>query len=212
MSEPSRPPSNSGRRAGHTGRRPGAADTRGQILDAARAAFGERGYDAATIREIGAAAGVDPALVHHFYGTKQQLFMAAMQFPFDFPSVIRAATDCPPEEVGEQVVRAILTAWENPATAPLILGLVRSATTDPVAASMLRGFLSEGPLQEVTQLIDVPDARLRAVLVGSHLIGLAMARYVVKIEPLASADIETVIRLVAPTIQRYLMGDLGPGN
>jgi AcrR family transcriptional regulator len=199
------------RRSGHTGRRPGSADTRGQILDAARAAFGERGFDGATMRDIAARAGVDPALVHHYYGTKQQLFMAAMQFPIDFPAVMAMAMAGPPELVGENVVRAVLGAWESPATAPLILGIVRSATTDPIAAGMLQQFLTSGPLHEIGSVLEQPDVQLRAVLAGSHLIGLAMARYVIKIEPLASANIETIVRMVGPTIQRYLLGDGTPG-
>jgi AcrR family transcriptional regulator len=192
----------------HSGRRPGSADTRGQILDAARVAFSERGFDGATIRYIAARAGVDPALVHHFYGSKQQLFMAAMEFPIDFPAVMAMAMAGPPERIGENVVRAVLSAWESPTTAPLILGIVRSATTDPIAAGMLQQFLTHGPLNQIGGALGWPDGQLRAVLAGSHLIGLAMARYVIKIEPLASADIETIVRMVGPTIQRYLTGEI----
>jgi AcrR family transcriptional regulator len=197
-----------GRRAAHTGRRPGSADTRGQILDAARAAFGERGFDGATVRGIAARAGVDPALVHHFYGSKQQLFMAAMELPLDFPALVGRVLDGPEQLIGERLAHEILGVWEAPATRPLILGMLRSATTDPVAAGMLRRLLSEGPLLAAAQAIDLPDARLRATLAGSHLIGLAMARYVVGIEPLASADIETVVRSIAPVLQHYLTGNL----
>jgi AcrR family transcriptional regulator len=202
------PPIDGSRGRAHSGRRPGSADTRGQILDAARVAFGERGFDGATIRVIATRAGVDPALVHHFYGSKQQLFMAAMEFPIDFPAVMAMAMAGPPERIGENVVRAVLGAWESPTTAPLILGVVRSATTDPVAAGMLQQFLTSGPLNQIGGAIGLPDGQLRAILAGSHLIGLAMARYVIKIEPLASADIETLVRIVGPTIQRYLTGEI----
>jgi AcrR family transcriptional regulator len=197
-----------GSRTGHTGRRPGSADTRGQILDAARTAFGERGFDGASIRDIAARAGVDPALVHHFYGSKQQLFMSAMELPFDFPALVARVLDGPAEGIGERLARSILEVWEAPATRPLILGMIRSAATDPIAAGMLRRLLSEGPLLTAAQAIDQPDAMLRATLAGSHLIGLAMARYVIGVEPLASTDIESVIRTVGPVLQHYLMGDL----
>jgi AcrR family transcriptional regulator len=196
------------RRSAHTGRRPGSADTRGQILDAARAAFGERGFDGASIRDIAARAGVDPALVHHFYGSKQRLFMAAMELPFDFPALVAGVLNGPESGIGERLARSILEVWEAPATRPLILGMIRSATTDPIAAGMLRRLLAEGPLLAAARAIDRPDAMFRATLAGSQLIGLAMARYVVGVEPLASSDVETVIRAVAPVLQRYLTGDL----
>ncbi len=199
----------------HSGRRPGSADTRGQILDAARAAFGEHGFDGATIRDIAARAGVDPALVHHFYGSKQQLFMAAMELPFDFPTMVGRVLDGPESRLGERLAREILGVWEAPETRPLILGMLRSATTDPVAAGMLRKLLTEGPFMVAGQAIGRPDGQLRVTLVGSHLIGLAMARYVVGVEPLASADIETVIGIVSTVLQHYLTGDLNgqpPGD
>jgi len=202
-------PSASGRGGGHTGRRPGSAGTRGQILDAARIAFGEKGFDGATIRDIAARAGVDPALVHHFYGSKQQLFMAAMQFPLDLSRLVPRVLDGPPEKIGERLASTILGVWESAETQPLIMGMIRSATTDPVAAEMLRELLTQGPLQAMVQAIDRPDAPLRASLVGSQIVGLMMVRYVVGVEPLASADRETVVRTVGAAIQHYLFEDLG---
>ncbi len=95
---------------------------------------------------------------------------------------------------------------------PLLLGVIRSATTDPVAAGMLRRILAEGPLLALARAIDRPDAALRASLAGSQLVGLMMARYVVGVEPLASAPRESVVRAIGPTIQRYLTGDLGVGD
>jgi AcrR family transcriptional regulator len=202
--EPTRP-----RRAG---RRPGASDTRGRILEAARAAFGERGYDGATIRGIAARVGVDPALVHHYFGTKQRLFVAAMEMPVDFGAAVPDLLVGPEDRLGERFVAFVLELWERPELRPLLLGVVRSASTDPLAAAMLRRLLAEGPLLALTAALDRPDAAVRASLAGSQLIGLALARLVVGVEPLASMDRDAVARIVGPTIQRYLTGDLAPAR
>jgi AcrR family transcriptional regulator len=191
------------------GRRPGTRDTRGRILDAARAAFGERGFDGATMRDVAARAEVDPALVHHYFGTKQQLFVAAMEMPVDFAVLVPRLIDGPEDRVGERFVAFILELWDRPEVRPLLLGLVRSATTDPVAGAMMRRLLEEGPLLAIASALHRPDARLRASLAGSQFIGLLLARFVVGVEPLASAERQAVIRTVGPTIQRYLVGDLG---
>jgi AcrR family transcriptional regulator len=178
------------------------------VLQAARTSFGDRGFDGATIRDVAAQAGVDPALVHHYFGSKQQLFLAAMEFPLDLPTMVPRLLDGPRDELGERFVRLVLELWETPAVRPLLLGVVRSATTDPVAAAMLRQLLAEGPFLALARAIDQPDAALRATLAGSQLIGLALARYVVAVEPLASAPPEVLVRALAPTLQRYFTGDL----
>ena len=178
------------------------------MLLAARTCFGERGFDGATIRDIAGRAGVDPALVHHYFGSKQQLFVAAMEFPFEFPVMVERLLAGPREELGERLARLVLELWETPAFRPFLLGVVRSATTDPIAAAMLRRLLAEGPFLAIARAIDQPDAALRATLAGSQLIGLALARYVVAVEPLASAPPEILVRALAPTLQRYLTGDL----
>ena len=174
----------------------------------ARTSFGERGFDGATIRDIALRAGVDPALVHHYFGSKQQLFVAAMELPFDLALMVSRLLDGPGDELGERFVRLILELWEAPANRSLLLGVVRSASTDPVAAAMLRRLLAEGPFLALARAIDRPDATFRATLAGSQLIGLAMARYVVAVEPLASMSTEVLVRAMGPTMQRYLVGDL----
>ncbi len=178
------------------------------MLLAARTSFGERGFEGATIRAVAARAGVDPALIHHYFGSKQQLFVAAMEFPFDPALLVARILEGPREELGERFARFILELWETPAVTSLLLGVVRSATTDPVAAAMLRRLLAEGPFLALARAIDLPDATLRATLAGSQLIGLALARYVVAVEPLASAPPEVLVRALGPTLQRYLAGDL----
>jgi AcrR family transcriptional regulator len=160
------------------------------------------------MRGIAAAAGVDAALLHHYFGTKQQLFIAAMALPVDIAVVVPMLMAGPPDGVGERFIRFVLAQWEQPAVRPLFLGIVRSASTDPVAAAMLRATLAEGPLLAIARALGTPDAQLRATLAGSQFIGLIMARYVVGVEPLASVDAEVVARVVGPTIQRYLAGDL----
>lgn len=201
-------------RPGRSGRRPGSADTRGRILAAARASFGERGFDGATIRDVAGRASVDPALVHHYFGSKQRLFVAAMDFPPEFQGAIPGLLAGSRDDLGERLVRFVVSLWDVPPVRPLLAGLLRSATTDPVAAAMLRRLLTDGPFLALAAAIDRPDAELRAVLVGTQLIGLAMARYVVGVEPIASASPEDLARWVGPTVQRYLTGDIdaGPGD
>jgi AcrR family transcriptional regulator len=178
------------------------------VLGAARTSFGERGFDGATIRGIALRAGVDPALVHHYFGTKQQLFVAAMELPFDVTLTVPRLLEGPPDELGVRFVRFFLELWERPANRSLLLGVLRSASTDPISAGMLRRLLVEGPFLALTHAIDRPDATFRATLAGSQLIGLAIARYVVAVEPLASAPTEILVRAIGPTVQRYLAGDL----
>jgi AcrR family transcriptional regulator len=188
------------------GRRPGGEDTRARIVEAARAAFGERGYDGASVRDVATRAGVDPALVHHYFGTKQRLFVAAMEFPVDVVTVVPRLLADGEEGVGERFVRFVVEQWDRPDVHPTLLGVVRSAATDPVAAGMLRSLLTEGPLRARGGAIHEGDADARVALAGSQLVGLAMARYVVRLEPLASMTPEEVAADVGPVVERYLYG------
>ncbi len=198
---------------GRTGRRPGSADTRGRILAAARQAFGERGFDGTSVRQVAAAASVDPALVHHYFGAKQRLFVAAMEFPVDPAAVLPAVlAGGPSEELGERFAAFVLALWDRPEVRPLVTGVIRSAATDPVAATMARRLLAEGPLLALAGILDLPDAPLRAALASAQLMGLALARYVIGVEPLASMTPEALAALVGPSLQHYLTGDLGPSE
>ena len=189
---------------------PSAEGTRGRILGAARAAFAERGFEGATVRDVAARAGVDPALVHHYFGTKQRLFVAAMQFPVDLGVFVPALVRGDPATVGERLVRAIVGLWDRPDVRQTLVGMVRSASTDPTAAAMTRSLLAEGPLLALATAIDLPDAPMRAALAGTQLIGLVMARYIVGVEPIASMSPERLAAVVGPTLTRYLAGDIGP--
>jgi AcrR family transcriptional regulator len=173
-------------------------------VEAARAEFAERGYDGATVRAIATRAGVDPALVHHYFGAKEHVFLAAMQLPIEPATIVAAITTGPRDAIGERAVRTLLAVWENPAARTGFLALLRSAMTHEQAASLLRQFVTRTLLARVAATLDVPDPQLRAALCGSQLVGLAMLRFVLRVEPLASAPPESVVRLVGPTIQRYL--------
>jgi len=189
-----------------SGRRPGESGTQQAILDAARAQFAQRGYDRATVRAIAAAAGVDPALVHHFYGTKQALFVATMALPFDPGELLPALLAPGLEGLGERLVGTVLDVWEDEGNRVALLGMVRSATSNEHAATMIREFLTASALQRVAALLPGHDAALRVELAVSHVVGLALARYVLGLEPLASAPRDELVAMVAPVVQRYLAG------
>ena len=193
----------SSRQPKRTGRRPGTSDTREQIALAARSLFAESGYERTTFRRIAAAAGVDPALVVHFYGSKENLFRQVMQLPEGVSNALVAIAEGPDDEMGRRLAEAVINALENPATRPIVLGRIRSASSHPDAAALVRETVTRD-LSRLTRAIteDRPDAR--AVLIGAHVVGIALARYVVLVEPLASLPPEEVIDLIAPTFQRYL--------
>ncbi|MGW0432662.1 TetR/AcrR family transcriptional regulator [Micromonospora sp. NPDC003197] len=195
--------------ARRTGRRPGNPDTREAILVAARQAFAERGFDGASIRSIAAGAGVDPALVHHYFGSKDQLFLAALNAPFDPGELLPQITDGPPDEIGARLVRIFLGVWDSPAGAAGV-ALLRSAVGNEWTARLLREFaITQIMRRAAARLpIDPSQAPLRASLVVSQLVGLAITRYVLKLEPLASTKPEALVATVGPTVQRYLTGDL----
>ncbi|WP_433208682.1 TetR family transcriptional regulator [Dactylosporangium sp. CS-047395] len=192
-----------------TGRRPGNQDTREAILDAARKAFAERGFDGASIRQIATGAGVDPALVHHYFGAKDQLFLATMNAPIDPGQLLPQVFEPGLDGVGERLVRMFLSVWDSPAGTPVV-ALVRSAMQHDWSARMLREFLVSQVLRRATRTLDLDpaEAPTRASLVASQMIGMAMLRYILKLEPLASMPPEEIVRNVAPTIQRYLADPL----
>jgi AcrR family transcriptional regulator len=155
-------------------------------------------------------ARVDPALVHHYFGTKDRLFTAAMDFPIDPAIVAEAVLGAGPEGAGERLVRLFIRIWDSEANREPMLGLLRSAVSNPRAARMLREFISRALLGRVAPALGSPDAALRAALVGSQVVGLAMFRYVLKVEPLASAGEDELVAAVGPRFQEYLTGDLPP--
>ena len=201
------------RRPRRTGRRPGNPDTREAILAAARDAFAERGFDATGIRTVAAAAGVDPALVHHYFGAKEELFRAAMAIPVDPAELVPRVLAGGRDEVGERLVRTFLGVWDSPAGAAAV-ALLRSAVSNQWTARLLREFLTTQILRRVVDQLDLDPAEepLRGALVATQVAGLAMMRYVIRLEPVASATPDTLAATIGPTVQRYLTGPLAPGG
>jgi AcrR family transcriptional regulator len=185
------------------GRRPGESGSRERILAAARAVFAAGGYAEATIRAIAARAKVDPALVLHYFGSKEGVFAAAMEFPFDPAEVIPGLLEPGLEELGERLARFFFQTWDGPRGRPLV-GLLRSAAGNQRAAEMLRDFVSEAMIGRLAAALPAANPRLRASLVGSQLIGAAVLRYVVGLEPLASASVDELAEWLGPTLQEYL--------
>ncbi|MFC9325472.1 TetR family transcriptional regulator [Kitasatospora sp. NPDC057015] len=189
-----------------TGRRPGGADTRRTVLEAARAEFAARGYEKASMRAIGRAAGVDAALLHHYFGSKDRLFMAAMEFPVEPEAVVALVLAGDRATVGERVAGFLLDVWEQPAALERLLALLRAAATTEQVAQLMRGFVQEELVLRIANELGLEQAELRAELMLSQVLGLAMARYVLKVEPLASATRAELVPLLAPTFQGYLGG------
>ncbi|MFV2009213.1 MULTISPECIES: TetR family transcriptional regulator [unclassified Micromonospora] len=195
--------------ARRTGRRPGNPDTREAILAAARQVFGERGFDQASVRAIAAAAGVDPALVHHYFGTKDNLFLAAMDAPVDPGELLPQALAGGPEQVGERLVRLVLGVWDSPAGVAA-LALLRSALTNDWTARLMREFVTTQIIRRVLGQLDLDQAELpvRSALVASQMAGLLVVRYILRLAPLSTMAADEVAAAVGPTIQRYLTGPL----
>ncbi|WCN02454.1 TetR/AcrR family transcriptional regulator [Streptomyces sp. M92] len=184
-----------------------SADTRARILTAAREEFSERGYEKTSVRGIGKAAGVDAALVHHYFGTKEQVFEAAIEVAFA-PALQApdAIGDGPLDDVGERLTRFIIGVWENPATRKPVLAIVRSAVNNETAAAVFRRLIAAQVMRRLAARLERPDAELRVELAAAQLVGCAMLRYVIKVEPLASADPEDLVARLAPVVQGHLTG------
>lgn len=188
------------------GRPRGGTDSRERIIAAAVDEFGEQGYEASTVRAIAARAGVDSALVHHYFGTKADLFAEAVGIPMrpdiDVPGILNG----PRELVGERVVRYVLEAFEKPDVRRRGVVLIRTAIGSRLTTPLLAGFLSRELIGRIARTLDVDDAELRATLVASQIAGLLVARYVIKLPSLAAASVDELVTRVGPTVQRYLFG------
>lgn len=204
MIEPSQSAEAGRPRRGRGRPRKGESNAREQILAAASEEFGEHGYDAATTRGIAARAGVDPALLHHHFGTKADLFAAAIGAPLRPDVAVPEILTGPREHTGERIVRYLLSVWESPGIRPRALVLMRTGLTSRQAAPLLAGFLRRELLDKVAASLDAPDAGLRADLAASQLAGLIVARYVLAFPDIADAPVDEVVARVAPTIQHYL--------
>jgi AcrR family transcriptional regulator len=191
------------------GRRPGGPDTRGEILDAARRSFAERGFRGTTVRGVAAAAGVDSALVHHYFGTKSDLFLAAAAVPVDPRALLGSVFADGTPGAGERLLSTMLGVWDQAEMQDRMVALVRSGLGgDPAGEQLLRDAVSQIILATVREHLPPDEADLRVVLVASQLVGLIVTRYVLRLPPMATLPRERVVELVAPNVQRYLDGEL----
>ena len=190
------------------GRRPGAPDTRSEVLAAARASFAERGFRGTTIRGVAASAGVDPALVHHYFGTKDDLFVAALEIPVDPRAVLAPVVAAGPDGAGERLLRTLLSVWDEPDIQVRLLAVVRSVLDEDAGRLVTDGFIPVvvGPV--LAQLVrDRPEVRVP--LVASQVVGLIVARYLLALPPMAQMSADDVVARVGPVLQHYLTGELG---
>jgi AcrR family transcriptional regulator len=190
------------------GRRPAGQDTRSALIEAARAVFGESGYEGATVRAIAGRAGVDAAMVNHWFGGKDGLFaQAVLEVPFDPLELVDTLLDGPAEELGARIIRTFLTRWDDTG-GDIFTALVRSVAGHEQVAAAMRNFFINQFFGKLVEQVSADNTDLRATLCASQLIGMGMIRYVAKFEPLASTEIETMVAAVGPNLQRYLTGEL----
>jgi len=194
-----------------SGRRPGKSTTRQELLDAAREVFADRGVDGATTREIAQRAGVDPAMIAHYFGSKGGLFEAVTALQVDPRQVVQPVLDASPEDAARQLLTALLRVWD--AHASVLSAVLRSATRNKALAAQVRLFILERAVHPVTARFssDPDEVDVRAALLASQITGLALTRYVLRWEPLASADPEWIVDHIGPTVQAYLTAPL-PAN
>lgn len=192
------------------GRPPGTSDTRERILKTARDLFSRNGIDNTSIRAIAADADVDPALVHHYFGTKTQLFAAAIHIPIDPMSVIAPLREIPVEDIGRVLPSILLPLWDSEMGKGFIAELRSLLAGNDV--NLIRSFLQEVITAEVGSRVDNPpgSGRIRVQFVASQLVGVVMARYILELDPFKSLPVEAIVDAIAPNLQHYLTGDL-PG-
>jgi AcrR family transcriptional regulator len=187
------------------GRRTGSPDTRSEILDAARSVFSEVGFDRATIRGIALEAAVDPALIHHYFETKDKLFAASIDLPMPAADAVRSVFEKDREQAGRRLAETFFSVWDQEQVRATLLGILRSAMGgEDRAVEAFRQFLTSALLDQIAPQIPGERPRLRAILMASQLVGVAMTRYVMKLEPIASAPVSEIIDLVAPRLQSYV--------
>jgi AcrR family transcriptional regulator len=183
-----------------------------QVLEAARAAYARRGYLNTTLKGVAAAAGVAPDVVRRYYDNREALFVAAMRLPFD-PAMSIAQLMAPGiDGMGERLVRVTLRLLDDPETRDQLAEMVRDGAGASRATASLREFLEAEVVDRAAVLLGVPDARMRVTLATSYLLGIATTRYVLKLEPLASASEDEIVQLVAPAVQMALTTPTAPSG
>ncbi len=192
------------------GRPSGSSDTRLRILVSARELFARNGIGKTSIRAIAAEAGVDSALVHHYFGTKERLFAAAIDVPFDPAEILGPLRTAPVDELGRTLPSLILPLWDSDIGAGLIATLRSALAGDQI--NIFRSFLRDVVVTELAARVDNPTGSgvIRAEFVATQILGVAMARHVFELEPFASLPVAQIVDTIAPNLQRYLTGEL-PG-
>lgn len=181
-------------------RRRSAADSRATILNAARVRFGADGFERTTIRKVAGDAGIDPALVMRYFGSKAGLFAAAAEFRLDLPDL----TDVPRDQWAAVLLPRFFAVWEDDAS---FLPLLRSAATSEEAAGAMRSVFAAQVVPTLAAVaVDLPE--VRAALVGSQVLGLALSRYVLRIPPMVDLTHEQLVAWVGPVLTHYLTGDV----
>jgi AcrR family transcriptional regulator len=183
--------------------------SRDAVLAAAKQRFAQQGYEKTTLRAIAADAKVDPAMVLYLFGSKADLFRESLRLILD-PAVLVGALEGPAEDVGARMVSTYLRIWESPETASSMRAMLVAATSNSDAHEAFRTFMRDYVLTAVSAVLGGGEqARLRAMLAASNLVGTAMLRYVMEVPPLATLPSDDVVRLIAPTVTRYLTADAG---
>jgi AcrR family transcriptional regulator len=177
-------------------------------MEAARRQFGSTGFDRTSLRSIASEAGVDQALILHFFGSKMGLFLEVVALPLQPDVAIPALVDGPRDEIGRRAATLVIGILESEPGRATITALLRAATSEPEAARLVRQRLTHDLWGPLARRLEVDDADLRVSLVGTQIIGVALARYIVRVEPLASLPPEGVVSLIAPTLHRYLVEPL----
>ncbi len=190
----------------HRGPRGGDADTRADIVRAALALFTQLGYERTSMRAIAREADVDPSLPRHYFPTKSQLFVEALG-PFDQVSGrLARILDGPRSELGARMLETILDLWDAPETGPRLRALLTSAAASPEVSDVARGLLFGRVFLPIASAIGLEDVEGRAAAAMTQVLGLVVARYVLKVEPLASAPAPAVVARLAPNLQRLIGG------
>lgn len=186
------------------GRRPGNPDTRNDIVATARRLFAESGYDKTSVRDIAAAAGVDPALIRHYFGSKAELFRSTMGWPFDPAEIGERIGAGDRKQIGERLTRVFFTAWEQPDSRASLLAILRGAATHDESAALVGQFIAGQLYPQMAKLLEGSDTELRVDLAMAQLLGIAYLRHVLQVEPIASAPVDELIARVAPVVTAHL--------